>query len=286
MKEINPIFPLPLSHYIISFFSINILWMVGGNYLTRELLFLTQSCVNACSPLLIYLIQHANFLLLLILLILFIRIVHRTSVLSFISNHSRFNVKGLLLGLGVWLIAMMLNSCINVFFFGQNPTIVHNNDTYVHILMFIFAIVCSPIQAFGEEVLFRSFFYRALKDKLTNKYIVATISALFFTLAHSFNAELSLFSSPFFVLLYYFLSGFFFMLLIYHFEGIEVALGAHIMNNFYISTIMNYRQSSIISHPFFIITKTNIYVDLIILTLVSLFLLCFPVTKRRERIEP
>ncbi len=200
MKEINPIFPLPLSHYIISFFSINILWMVGGNYLTRELLFLTQSCVNACSPLLIYLIQHANFLLLLILLILFIRIVHRTSVLSFISNHSRFNVKGLLLGLGVWLIAMMLNSCINVFFFGQNPTIVHNNDTYVHILMFIFAIVCSPIQAFGEEVLFRSFFYRALKDKLTNKYIVATISALFFTLAHSFNAELSLFSSPF---LYY-----------------------------------------------------------------------------------
>jgi len=186
----------------------------------------------------------------------------------------------------VWLVAMILNSLINVVFLHQNPIIPHINDAHVHLMMFVVAIMCSPVQAFCEEVLFRSFFYKALKDKSINKYIVALISALFFTLAHSFNAELSLYASPFLVLLYYFLSGFFFMLLIYHYKGIEVALGAHIMNNFYIATIMNYQNSSIISHPFFIIDKTNIYVDIILLTLTSLVLLILPQKKHKDTIEP
>ena len=122
--------------------------------------------------------------------------------------------------------------------------------------MFGLALLCSPIQALCEEILFRSFFYRALHN---NKYVVGAISALFFTLAHSFNTEFSIENSFIPVLAYYALSGFFFVLLVYRYKGIEVALGAHIMNNFYIATIMNYKDSSIISNPVWIIEKTNIY---------------------------
>lgn len=272
MKDNNSTFPLPLSHYIVSFIAIQILWMVGGNYLTSQLLFVTQSSIYASSPLLLYFIQHVNFFLLFFLLTLFIRIVVRSSVLSFITDRSRFNFLGFFLGLGVWLISMIINSFINILWLHQTPIVQYNN-ALVHIMMFLLAIMCSPVQVFCEEVLFRSFFYQALKNRVHNRYLVATISALFFTLAHSFNSELLLSPSPFFILLYYFLSGFFFMLLTYRYKGIEVALGAHIMNNFYIATIMNYQDSSIISYPFFIIGNTNIYVDLILLTLTSMLLL-------------
>ncbi len=270
MKENNSTFPLPPSHYLFSFIAIQILFMVGGNYLTSQLLFL---CNAPSNPLILYGIQHAPFFLLLVLLLLFIRVVHHSTLLSFITDHPRFNIRGFSLGLSVWFIGMIINSSINVIFFHEPLLFQYNENVVSHIYMFLLAIVCSPVQAFCEEVLFRSFFYRAFQKIVHNKYIVATISALFFTLAHSLNRELLDSSTLIPVLLYYFLSGFFFMLLIYHYRGIEVALGAHIMNNFYIATIMNYQNSSIISTPLFIIASTNIYIDLIILTLSSLTLL-------------
>ena len=285
MNRNNSTLPLPFSHYIYSFFAIQILWMVGGNYLTGQLYYLSSSSVFAISPILMYVIQHANFFLLLILLIIFIKVVHKTSILSFITDHKRFNIKGLFLGLGVWLGAMIINSGLNIVLLQQRVIIPHSDDFSIHILMVLVALLCSPVQAFSEEVLFRSFFYNAFKQKAVNKYIISSIAALFFTLAHLSNSELTLFNSPFLILLYYFLSGFFFMLIVYHYGGIEVALGAHIMNNFYITTIMNYEKSSIFSHPYFIIEKTNIYADIILLTLTSLLLLSFKATKPKDKKE-
>ncbi|NCB02071.1 MAG: CPBP family intramembrane metalloprotease [Spirochaetia bacterium] len=276
---------LPFSHYIISFFTIQILWAVGGNYITQQLLYITQTSLYAANPILLYGIQHANFFFLLIVLIIFIRIVSRTSFLSFISDYQKFNYKGLLLGMSVWLIAMIVNSIFTIIFFDEILITHYIDDINIHLLMFFVALICSPVQALGEEILFRALFYRAFNHVKVHKYLVALISAILFTLAHSLNAELKMENSFFLVLTYYFLSGFFFMLIVYHHKGIEVALGAHIMNNFYIATIMNYRHSSIISHPFFIINETNIYLDIILLILSSLILLIIPAIKSNDHIE-
>ena len=282
MKDKISSFQLTLSQYILSFFSIQVLWIVGGNYVTQQLLYVTRSSLHASSPILLYVIQHANFLLLFIILILFIRFVAKSSFLSFISDHSQFSYKGFALGLGVYFIVMILNSFINIVILDSKIVFHDIDDPLIHLFMFMCALLCSPIQALGEEILFRSFFYRAFNTIRMNKYIVASISAIFFTLAHTFNSEFKMEISNFLILLYYFLSGFFFILLVYRYKGIEVALGAHIMNNFYIATIMNYRHSSIISHPLFVIEKTNIYIDLLFLILSSIILLNLPQREKQR----
>jgi membrane protease YdiL (CAAX protease family) len=151
--------------------------------------------------------------------------------------------------------------------------------------MFLVALIFTPIQCLSEELLFRSLFYTVAKRTKISAHLISIISALFFTLAHITNVEILSSTTPILILSYYFLSGFFFMEIVFAYKGIEVALGAHIMNNFFITTLVNYTDSSIHSYPFITIGSPNIFIDLFLLIISSSILLFLP-SRAKRVVEP
>ena len=271
--------------YLFSFFVIATIWIYVGSAVTSFLYSATESSLYSCSPLLLYLIQHANFIILLILLILFIYLQERTTLLTFMSDHKKFNFNGFLLGIVVIFLIQIFQTLISILIF-KIPYVVHySTSLYCHLAMFLVALIFTPIQCLSEELLFRSLFYTVAKKTKISAHLISIISALFFTLAHITNVEILSSTTPILILSYYFLSGFFFMEIVFAYKGIEVALGAHIMNNFFITTLVNYTDSSIHSYPFITIGSPNIFIDLFLLIISSSILLFLP-SRAKRVVEP
>lgn len=263
---------------LLYFTLIVVIWITAGSFITAALF----SLVSKENILFSYAIRHANFFLLLFLIILFIHKIERIPLLSFMTERARFNLGGFLFGGAVLLASQIIQTTASVFIL-DTPLTFHRETTgTVHLMMIALALPLTTVQCLSEELLFRSFFFNLAKKSAVSPHIVSLFSAALFTLAHTTNTELTGSGQPFFVLLYYFLSGLFYMEIVFAYGGIEAALGAHIMNNLFITTIVNYEGSSIHSYPFFTSGRTDILLDLTLLILSSAVLLLFSHRKRRH----
>ncbi len=263
---------LPLSTYMFSFLLILFLWALLGSSLTLILQRLLIRTGTGSSPFALYALQHANFILLLAMELLFIRYIEKKRFLSFISDDPYALKKNMLTGITVWFVLILLYTLSEVIL-RDNALIPQWRGPGTHLIMVLLALALTPVQILAEEILFRGFFYRGFSRTAVNRHLVSAISGITFTAAHIMNLELGIGESPVLVLLYYFLSGFLFMELTYSFRGIAVVAGAHFINNFFISVGVNYQNSSIISYPLFYTTRSDIYLDLVMLLTSSLILL-------------
>ncbi len=260
------------SLYAAGFLIILLLWLLAGPFVSLGLLELLHSRHLASSTFHLYVTQHINFIILLLGELLFIRFALQMRVRDFISDEPESFPRQFLLGGGIWLTSMILYT-VSQSLTSDGYLIRQSGGQGGHLIMVLLALLFTPIQIFGEEILFRSFFYRAFQHLKTNRHLVCLISAVAFSAAHLSNREMSMTSSPVPIILYYLLSGFFFMEITYAYGGIGAAAGAHFINNFFISVIANYQGSSIISFPYFFTPSQDILLDLVMLIVTSSVLL-------------
>ncbi|MBN2861091.1 MAG: CPBP family intramembrane metalloprotease [Sphaerochaetaceae bacterium] len=258
--------------YVMGFLIIMLLWSLAGPFVSLQALEVLQREHLASSTFHLYVTQHINFIILLFLEVLFVRFAARMSIREFISDAPHSFPTRFLFGGGIWLASMILYT-VSQSLTVEDYLIRQSGGGGAHLIMILLALLFTPLQIFGEEILFRSFFYRAFSILKTNRHIVSVISAVAFSAAHLSNQEMRMTSSPVPIILYYLLSGFFFMEITYAYGGIAVAAGAHFINNFFISVIVNYQGSSIISFPYYFSPSQDIILDLIMLIVTSSVLL-------------
>jgi hypothetical protein len=81
------------------------------------------------------------------------------------------------------------------------------------------------------------------------------LNGLLFALPHATNPETT--AGFVKVMLLYFLAGFFWAIITLHSGTLELALGAHVANNFFTAVVANFQETAIPSRSFFTITEMD-----------------------------
>ncbi|MDD4841017.1 MAG: CPBP family intramembrane metalloprotease, partial [Sphaerochaetaceae bacterium] len=201
------------------------------------------------TTLIAFVTLNMNFIVLLVLILLFSKLVLKTSILSFLTSHKKFRWSLMTLSACVWIIVPSLAVIIRYFIDDLSVIAFTPINIKSRLVFIVLALVLTPIQSVAEEMLFRTYLWRMLYRW---RYVAPVVSALTFALAHLANREVTSAIQSFPVIAYYLLTGLIFMELTIRSNGSEIAIGAHAGNNLFIALAVNYKGSTMVGYPMFI----------------------------------
>ena len=260
---------LTLQHWIASFIFIEVVWTFVGGGVTYAFMKLSQTFAGPSAIWTLYVAQHLSFVVLLATLLIFIRVVVRTTFLSFVTNAPKFRWRITGFAFSVWFVGMILITGFRVLFDSNAIMVNPTNHLGSRLSLMLLALFLTPLQCIAEELLFRTTLWRMLEGKGKHVWLPAVISGLIFTLAHLTNVEVQSSNYHIFILAYYFLSGVFFMEMTRVYGGSEAAFGAHVANNLFLVLVVTYNDSSLASDPFLILENPLVILDMVVLIVCS-----------------
>ena len=177
----------------------------------------------------------------LFLLVLLMPLILKKKVKSTFSASGQIRFKLIFLGFWSWGLLLLAESTYK---FLANPEGFRLTfDPSQFFLTLLVALIFITMQATAEEMLFRSAIPVAIGSFVKNPYFILITSSLLFGLPHLSNPEAS--SDVFVSLLAYSLTGFVWGWVSYKSGGIELAIGAHVINNIYGLVLVGYDNSAI-----------------------------------------
>lgn len=212
-----------------------------------------------------------GFVFITLMVIFFIRVIHRRKFGTIWSDEDKFRPKEFLKGL---VFSVMLFSLSDVIINYNTPgyfTWVFNPDRFWPYLPL--AIIFIPIQTLAEELVFRGHFYQAFGLATKNKWVSLVICSVIFGALHFTNSEMGI--DAWKVGTVYIGSGFLIGFTVLISKGIEFGWAFHLINNLYLSTIVTFPGSSLDGPTLYVKPKpsadwilTEFLVEVIILVLV------------------
>jgi membrane protease YdiL (CAAX protease family) len=155
--------------------------------------------------------------------------VHRRGLLTLITPRSRLSLRRLLQGFGVWFALQALSLVV---LYALDPSGVQLHLDLPRLLPFAaLALVLTPLQTSGEELVFRGYLLQALGGLIRRPWLLAGINGVLFMLPHLVNPEMSYGAVP--MALSYFTIGMFLAVITLRDNRLELALGAHAANNLF-----------------------------------------------------
>jgi len=147
-----------------------------------------------------------------------------------ISWINRIRWKQISKGALIWLAFLLVMEAISYLTAPSAYSLNFSMDNfYLIIILFILAV---PIQITFEELFFRGYLNQGLSLKIKSPIIIILISSIIFALGHIANGGME----PIFMIenvLFTFVFGFILSIATLVDNGIELAIGAHFINNFY-----------------------------------------------------
>lgn len=260
---------LSLFQWIVGFFFIELTWTFIGGGATFLVSEATRNRTWSTIKWVTYLTQHINFVILLLVLILFIRKAVLVTIKTYVTNAPSFRWCLFRFSAGVWLVGIIVTTLVTALIEPKSIMVNSTNHLGNRLFLILIALVLTPVQCIAEELLFRTTLWRMLTHRVKRAWVISVISGGIFTLAHLSNLEVQSSNFSFVILSYYFLSGYLFMEMTRRHGGTEAAFGAHIANNMFLVLVINYAGSSLPSDPWFIQQTPSIYVDLVVLVVCS-----------------
>jgi membrane protease YdiL (CAAX protease family) len=219
-----------------------------------------------------YFLIHLNFILLFALFLIFIKVILKTKVTTFISDAPTFRYSLFFISFFIWLGAMVGATILLSFFKGYSIVATSNYRKGFYPLLVLLVLVLTPLQAFSEELLFRITLFRML-DKRASNGIIILISSVLFGFAHLANKEVVLANSKVLVISYYLITGAMFTYLVIKTRGSEIAIAFHTANNLFIALFVTYQGSTLENFALFKLNRASIELDLILLFICSALVL-------------
>lgn len=223
-----------------------------------------------------FLLLNLQFILALAALILFTYLLHRRSPLTLFTSAHTFRFNRLGWGMLVTIFVISISEIIYYIFHPNNYIWQFDAEKFFPFLLV--AILIFPIQIGFEEVFFRGYIFQGISIGSRSIIFGWIISSILFGLAHSFNTEISeygLFKMLFIYIFYGLALGF---VSIYT-QGLEVAMGFHLINNLYIALVKIYQGSSLQTPALFKISNPNpdyMIAEAVIGMLIFTFLAIYP----------
>lgn len=248
--------------------------LLYDNELSSELY--TPQIQQIISYPIFFLLLNLQFILALAALILFTYLLQRRSPLTLLTSASTFRFNRLGWGMLVTLFVIIVSEIIYYILHPNDYTWQFEAQKFFPFLLV--AILIFPIQTGFEEVFFRGYIFQGIAIGSRSIILGWIISSVLFGLAHSFNTEIAeygMFKMLFIYIFYGLALGF---VSIYT-QGLEVAMGFHLINNLYIALVKIYQGSSLQTPALFKISNPNpnyMIGEAIIGMLIFIFLAIYP----------
>ena len=199
-------------------------------------------------------------------------IIHKRTIMSFITTRKKFDFKRLLFGLGIWF----LLANILTFLFLDSDKYIYNFQANEFIPLAIIAILMVPIQAAVEEIFYRGFLIQGIYHLTNKKWITLIIITILFAISHSINPE---FKSGFLTIIpAYLIFSFAMGYITLADNGLEIPIGIHAGNNIFVALILSASGTSV-STPSLYKTDIQNLIEILPLLLVLLSVLSFALLK-------
>lgn len=161
-----------------------------------------------------------------------IRYIHRTKFLSFLTARTRFDFKRFFVAFGVWAGLQLVVHLVQI---GMGEPIRWNYQGFEFWNLLFISLFILPIQSSSEELIFRSYLFKAF-NRLDYPIVRVLLTGLLFGLMHGLNPEVDELGNI--ALIFYIYTGVFLGLITYLDNGMELALGYHAINNIFASVVV------------------------------------------------
>ena len=177
--------------------------------------------------------------------ILLIKPLNNRTLTGTINGNSTIRWKRIFVSALVWII---FSAVYLIAYKGIDPSNFRINNTSVTLLyLIIISILLIPFQASLEEVIFRGYLMQGFAVLLRNRWLPVVITSILFGVLHAWNPEIEEYG--FFTMMpQYVMFGLLFGIITVIDDGAEIAIGAHIANNVFLS-IMVTNSTSILQTP-------------------------------------
>ncbi|MCK9151514.1 CPBP family intramembrane glutamic endopeptidase [Methanobacterium alcaliphilum] len=230
----------------------------------------TDALMN--SPLLFLVLVAIAYALAFFFLYLALRVLHKREFISIINIYKKVRWNKIIKGAGLWFFLMVIADLISYLIAPGDFIINFNPQNFV--LLAIIALIAFPIQASLEELVFRGYIMQGIGLLFKKPFSVVIVSAICFAVLHWFNGSNLTMSAS--ITGGAFIIGIMLGIITLADNGIELAVGIHIINNLYVSVIHSAPESGLGSLPSLIVSPMDPYTSpfsLIILSAVVIFVL-------------
>ncbi|WP_416674039.1 CPBP family intramembrane glutamic endopeptidase [Egbenema bharatensis] len=183
-----------------------------------------------------YAVVSLSFVFFLLGLFITVRKIHQRRFLTLIQANAAVSIKRILQGAGVWAVLMGLSYGIEAIFFPGHFVFTFNAAWFILVPI---ALVLTPIQSATEELFFRGYLLQGLGLLSRNRWILIGLTSIIFAVLHFGNPEVAASNSFIWIALHYFAFGAFFALTTLKDNTLELAIGSHIANNFFLATLIS-----------------------------------------------
>lgn len=182
----------------------------------------------------------------------FAKVFHKRPFLSFVTSRTKLDFKRIGFAVLVWGGILLATTLADYYINPENYVVSFNPESYFWLVLI--AIVFFPFQIAFEEVFFRGYLYQLFGNLFKYPIISWIITSILFGLMHASNPEVKMYG--FFVMMPgYILLGMFLGLITVLDDGLELALGVHLINNLFLGIGVNYAGSAIkVSSAFQVLT--------------------------------
>lgn len=187
-----------------------------------------------------YIASFSAFIPLFILLLITPRILGRSTITALTST-KKFRWSLVWLGIWSWGLLLVGETIFKWIMEPSDIEFVFPGISYLWPLLV--GLILLPLQTSSEELLFRGAIPQTLSTMFRNPVVVVVVSGVLFGAAHLSNPEAQ--QNPLVALAGYSVAGIGWGWVTYKSGGLELAIGAHTINNFYALFIVGYGNSVI-----------------------------------------
>jgi membrane protease YdiL (CAAX protease family) len=192
------------------------------------------------------LVSLASFLPFFIATPLIVRWLHNRPALSVVTPFRRVNVRVMLLGAAAWSVTLIGLTLVGLLV-GGAETIRWNYQPDLFFPALAIAFTVLFIQTTAEELFFRGYLLQWFSKATRNVWVLSAASGLLFGLPHLANPEVAGASGAGYLvaLVTYFATGFALAVVSIRSGTIELAIGAHFVNNFFNVVFLTVENSAL-----------------------------------------
>jgi len=170
----------------------------------------------------------------LILLLLWVKFVHKQSITSLTTSRKKIDWKRIFFAFFFW--GIISSGMVLLDYYLSPESYVYNFQLEPFIYLVIIAVLLVPLQTSFEEYLFRGYIMQGMGAFFKNKWLPLIVTSVMFGVMHIANPEVE--KIGYFILIYYIGTGFFLGIITLMDEGLELALGFHAANNLFTALLV------------------------------------------------
>jgi uncharacterized protein len=225
------------------------------------------------SPMPSYIFTNLSIYCMLLGIFIAIKFIHYRPFTTLITTKPKVQWSRFFIGFLVYGVLVLLGTLVDYFISPETYSITFDASKFWIALPII--LVMTPIQTATEELVFRGYVIQSFGLKIKNGMILSLISGLLFTLPHLTNPEIYASNkigvlSTICTILNYFVVGVVLAMITIKTNSLEVAMGAHAVNNLICFILVGYPDSVLPTNTIFLTTKFEPISGLVSVIIVSI----------------